>query len=115
MKKLWLLLVVIALGGCKMNNDSNSEVAEVSNTSNCMYTTIINGTDKDLQVSYRTNSITLAPNASEVFTTNLDNIIESASSFCFLSYYGSMARTLPSTKKANTEYTMNITKDSFKF
>lgn len=25
MKKLWLLLVVIVLGGCKMNNDNNSE------------------------------------------------------------------------------------------
>ncbi len=46
MKKLWLLLVVIALGGCKMNNDNNSE----DKTFNL---TVINNSDETLAVKFQ--------------------------------------------------------------
>ena len=44
MKKIWLLLIVIALGGCKMSSDTNEE--ETFNL------TIINNSDETVAIRF---------------------------------------------------------------
>lgn len=112
MKKIWLLLIVIALGGCKMSSDTNEE--EVSDTSGYMYDTIINDTDKDLIVKhYPYENTTLAPGESKTFATNLSNKWESLAGIYFKSPYGYWGFAQPLIKKANTKCTTHVTVESF--
>ena len=118
MKKIWLLLIVIVLGGCKMSSDTNeaSLETETKEESEYIYQTFTNETDKELTITndcLSPTTQTVLPNESITLKIQKKNYGQ----YCthIKSSYGSYSSVIAINKEYDKEIKSVITLDSFGF